>query len=61
MTAFISIASSKYVFKGKIALLRYGNGFRGDKVRNAQMNGAIGAILYSDPAEVARMGPYRGK
>uniref|UniRef100_A0A914S6Y5 PA domain-containing protein n=1 Tax=Parascaris equorum TaxID=6256 RepID=A0A914S6Y5_PAREQ len=44
--------------KGKIALLRYGNGFRGDKVRNAQMNGATGAILYSDPAEVARMGPY---
>uniref|UniRef100_F1KV27 Glutamate carboxypeptidase 2 n=1 Tax=Ascaris suum TaxID=6253 RepID=F1KV27_ASCSU len=47
--------------KGKIALLRYGNGFRGDKVRNAQMNGAIGAILYSDPAEVARMGPYPEK
>uniref|UniRef100_A0A915AJ70 Glutamate carboxypeptidase 2 n=1 Tax=Parascaris univalens TaxID=6257 RepID=A0A915AJ70_PARUN len=47
--------------KGKIALLRYGNGFRGDKVRNAQMNGATGAILYSDPAEVARMGPYPEK
>uniref|UniRef100_A0A1I7Y1I9 PA domain-containing protein n=1 Tax=Steinernema glaseri TaxID=37863 RepID=A0A1I7Y1I9_9BILA len=42
--------------KGKIALLRYSNGFRGDKVRLAQQHGAIGAILYSDPAEVARDG-----
>ncbi|KHN86959.1 Glutamate carboxypeptidase 2 -like protein [Toxocara canis] len=42
--------------KGKIALLRYGNGFRGDKVRHAQINGAIGAILYSDPAEIAKIG-----
>ncbi|VDK54453.1 unnamed protein product [Anisakis simplex] len=38
--------------KDRIALMRYGKGFRGDKVRKAQLNGAIGAILYSDPAEV---------
>uniref|UniRef100_A0AC35TSG6 N-acetylated-alpha-linked acidic dipeptidase 2 n=1 Tax=Rhabditophanes sp. KR3021 TaxID=114890 RepID=A0AC35TSG6_9BILA len=42
--------------KGKIALLRYGFSYRGDKVRLAQDHGAIGAILYSDPAEVAKDG-----
>uniref|UniRef100_A0A1I8AKR8 Peptidase_M28 domain-containing protein n=1 Tax=Steinernema glaseri TaxID=37863 RepID=A0A1I8AKR8_9BILA len=42
--------------KGKIALLRYAFGFRGDKVVNAERAGAIGAILYSDPAEVAKDG-----
>ncbi|KAL3097431.1 hypothetical protein niasHS_003879 [Heterodera schachtii] len=42
--------------KGKIAILRYNVEYRGDKVRNAQERGAIGAILYSDPAEVARDG-----
>uniref|UniRef100_A0A914I4M5 Uncharacterized protein n=1 Tax=Globodera rostochiensis TaxID=31243 RepID=A0A914I4M5_GLORO len=42
--------------EGKIAILRYNVEFRGDKVRNAQERGAIGAILYSDPAEVAREG-----
>ncbi|TKR72993.1 hypothetical protein L596_020366 [Steinernema carpocapsae] len=42
--------------KGKIALLRYSNGFRGDKVREAQIRDAVGAILYSDPAEVAKDG-----
>ncbi|CAJ0934563.1 unnamed protein product, partial [Mesorhabditis belari] len=42
--------------EGKIALLRYGDGFRGDKVKIAQDYGAIGAILYSDPADVATDG-----
>ncbi|VDP10230.1 unnamed protein product [Heligmosomoides polygyrus] len=42
--------------KGKIALIRYGGIFRGNKVALAQQNGAIGAILYSDPAEVAPNG-----
>ncbi|CAJ0576275.1 unnamed protein product, partial [Mesorhabditis spiculigera] len=41
---------------GKIALLRYGDGFRGDKVKIAQDYGAIGAILYSDPDDVASDG-----
>ncbi|KAK0403198.1 hypothetical protein QR680_016776 [Steinernema hermaphroditum] len=45
--------------RGKIALLRYSNGFRGDKVRLAQQHGAMGAILYSDPAEVAKEGAKR--
>uniref|UniRef100_A0A914CA24 PA domain-containing protein n=1 Tax=Acrobeloides nanus TaxID=290746 RepID=A0A914CA24_9BILA len=47
--------------EGKIALIRYSHGFRGDKVRFAQQYGAIGAILYSDPAEVARDGISQSK
>ncbi len=36
---------------GSIALIRYGKVHRGIKVRLAEMHGAIGVILYSDPAE----------
>ncbi|CAI4226334.1 unnamed protein product [Auanema sp. JU1783] len=42
--------------EGKIALMRYGEGFRGDKVHIAQKYGAVGAILFSDPSDVAREG-----
>uniref|UniRef100_A0A7I4Y289 N-acetylated-alpha-linked acidic dipeptidase 2 n=1 Tax=Haemonchus contortus TaxID=6289 RepID=A0A7I4Y289_HAECO len=42
--------------KGRIALLRYGGSFRGNKVALAQQNGAVAAILFSDPAEVAPYG-----
>lgn len=42
--------------KGKIALMRYGHGFRGDKVYKAQQAGAIGAILFSDTSDVAQDG-----
>jgi len=37
--------------QGKIALIRYGNVFRGDKVRNAEQAGAVAVILYSDPED----------
>jgi N-acetylated-alpha-linked acidic dipeptidase len=39
--------------KGKIVLVRYSYpySFRGFKVRNAERAGAVGVILYSDPAE----------
>lgn len=36
---------------GKIALVRYGKVFRGLKVREAQERGAIGVIIFSDPAD----------
>lgn len=42
--------------KGKIALIRYSHGFRGDKVAFAQRYGAQGVILFSDPGEVAKEG-----
>ena len=37
--------------QGNIALIRYGGVNRADKVLNAQMNGAIGVIVYSDPED----------
>lgn len=42
--------------KDKIALIRYGGAFRGDTVRIARMQGAIGVILFSDPMDVASDG-----
>jgi N-acetylated-alpha-linked acidic dipeptidase len=52
--------------KGKIVLVRYGGLFRGLKVRNAQKKGAVGILIYSDPADdgyakgdVYPNGPYR--
>ena len=37
--------------KGKIVLVRYGELFRGLKVRNAQKRGREGILIYSDPAD----------
>uniref|UniRef100_A0A8C5KVG9 Glutamate carboxypeptidase 2 n=1 Tax=Jaculus jaculus TaxID=51337 RepID=A0A8C5KVG9_JACJA len=36
---------------GKIVIARYGKIFRGNKVKNAMLAGAVGVILYSDPAD----------
>ncbi|XP_033733442.1 N-acetylated-alpha-linked acidic dipeptidase 2-like [Pecten maximus] len=41
---------------GAIVIVRYQNVFRGDKVKLAAANGAVGVILYSDPAEVVPSG-----
>ena len=52
--------------KGKIVVVRYGNSFRGVKAKVAQDQGAIGCIIYSDPADDGYMqgdvypkGPWR--
>jgi N-acetylated-alpha-linked acidic dipeptidase len=52
--------------KGKIAIARYGRSFRGIKAREAEKHGAVGLIIYSDPAndgyvqgDVYPNGPYR--
>ena len=37
--------------KGRIVIARYGSGWRGLKPKLAQDHGAIGCIIYSDPAE----------
>ncbi|MGO9468895.1 MAG: M28 family metallopeptidase [Isosphaeraceae bacterium] len=37
--------------KGKVVLVRYGGNFRGLKVRNAQKRGAVGILIFSDPAD----------
>ncbi|KAJ1119839.1 hypothetical protein NDU88_008024 [Pleurodeles waltl] len=45
---------------GKIVIARYGKIFRGNKVKNAMNAGAIGIILFSDPADYCAPGvePY---
>ena len=48
---FETLAHAGVSVRGAIALIRYGAGFRGDLVRNAQEAGAVGALLYSDPAD----------
>jgi N-acetylated-alpha-linked acidic dipeptidase len=52
--------------KGKIVIVRYGHSFRGVKAKTAEENGAIGCIIYSDPADdgyvqgdVYPKGPWR--
>lgn len=52
--------------KGKIVLVRYGANFRGVKVYIAQQYGAVGVLIYSDPADdgyfrgdVYPKGPWR--
>ena len=52
--------------KDKIVLARYGEVFRGLKVRNAQKHGATGILIYSDPmddgygkGDTFPNGPYR--
>ena len=51
---------------GKIAITRYGNSFRGVKAQVAEEHGAVGLIIYSDPADdgysqgdVYPKGPWR--
>ncbi len=63
---FDKLATLGIDVKGKIALLRYGGLFRGLKVLNAQRRGAVGVLIFSDPADDGYMrgdvypkGPYR--
>jgi hypothetical protein len=37
--------------EGKIALANYGAIYRGTKVKNAQDNGMIGCVIYTDPMD----------
>ena len=63
---FKRLADLHVDIKGKIVLVRYGHNFRGVKVYLAQLGGAAGVIIYSDPADdgftkgkVYPDGPYR--
>jgi N-acetylated-alpha-linked acidic dipeptidase len=63
---FKRLADLQVDIKGKIVLVRYGHNFRGVKVYLAQLGGAAGVIIYSDPADdgftkgkVYPDGPYR--
>lgn len=46
-----ALAKAGVDVKGKIVIVRYGNSFRGVKAKVAQDHGAIGCIIYSDPAD----------
>ncbi|XP_048259315.1 N-acetylated-alpha-linked acidic dipeptidase 2-like [Haliotis rufescens] len=41
---------------GNIVIARYGKIYRGDKAKAAQKHGAIGLMIYTDPADYARGG-----
>ena len=46
---------------GKIAIGKFGNGYRGNKVRWAAAFGFVGIILYMDPGDYYKdksVGPY---
>jgi N-acetylated-alpha-linked acidic dipeptidase len=48
---FDRLAASHVDLRGKIVLVRYGQNFRGIKVQLAEQRGAVGVIIYSDPAD----------
>jgi N-acetylated-alpha-linked acidic dipeptidase len=48
---FDQLAKLGVSVKGRIVLVRYGNMFRGLKVRLAEERGAVGVLIYSDPAD----------
>ena len=61
-----ALAKAGVDVRGKIVIVRYGNSFRGVKAKVAQDHGAIGCIIYSDPADdgfaqgdVYPKGPWR--
>ena len=63
---YAKLAESGVSVEGKVALARYGGSFRGIKARLAEEHGAVGLIMYSDPADdgyvrgdVYPEGPYR--
>jgi N-acetylated-alpha-linked acidic dipeptidase len=63
---FAALAARHINVRGKIVIARYGNNFRGVKVYLAAQQGAVGVIIYSDPADdgysrgdIYPDGPYR--
>jgi N-acetylated-alpha-linked acidic dipeptidase len=48
---FAALETAGVTVKDTIVLMRYGQCFRGLKVMNAQTRGALGVIIYSDPAD----------
>lgn len=52
---FEKLAQMGVSVKGKIVVARYGGNFRGYKPKYAQEAGAIGCIIFSDPADVGYM------
>ncbi|HEV2879921.1 MAG TPA: M28 family metallopeptidase [Pyrinomonadaceae bacterium] len=63
---YAALKKIKVDVKGKLVIARYGRSFRGVKAKVAEENGAVGLIIYSDPADDGYMqgdvypnGPWR--
>ena len=63
---FVALKAAGVDVRGKVVLMRYGKCFRGLKAMNAQVNGALAALIYSDPEQdgyakgsVYPYGPWR--
>ncbi|MDX6694617.1 MAG: N-acetylated-alpha-linked acidic dipeptidase [Blastocatellia bacterium] len=61
-----ALAKAGVEVRGRIVIARYGNSFRGVKAKVAEQHGAVGLIIYSDPADdgyaqgdVYPVGPWR--
>ena len=48
---YAQLDSMGVLVKGKIAIARYGRSYRGIKAREAEKHGAVGLMIYSDPAD----------
>ncbi len=48
---YAQLDSMNVSIKGKIVIARYGRSFRGIKAREAEKHGALGLLIYSDPAD----------
>lgn len=46
--------------EGKIAVAKYGGPFRGLKVKNAQENGMVGCVIFTDPSDDGNMTEAKG-
>ena len=57
---FQDLVAAAVPLEGKIALAKYGRGFRGLKVRRAEQLGMIGIVMYSDPQEDGEMTELNG-
>ncbi len=63
---FEALRSAGVLVRGMVVLCRYGKVFRGNKVEEAQLRGAVAVLIYSDPADDGAAkgatfpaGPYR--
>lgn len=48
---YVQLAAAGVSVRGKVAIARYGRSFRGIKAREAEKNGAMALLIYSDPAD----------
>ena len=48
---YAQLAAMGVSVRGKIAVARYGRSFRGIKAREAEKNGALALVIYSDPQD----------